>query len=220
MLVLHRRPRRMRLAPRLACALFRDAPADPREQRRGILAVEEPLVLAAHDPVALAALPFEVPALEDVDLAAVRRDQTVRAQLREDLRDAGAPHAEHLREELVRERESGRAQPVAGGEQPARATLADGMEAVAGRRLREQREGRLRIPVHRRAELGALFEVPAKRPRWHAEAVAGNLHHRLADGAISAERDREADEPFASDRRDLYGGAVRHRGEHGDDAAL
>src|SRR5205823_6241846 len=62
-------------------------------------------------------------------------DQPLVVELRGDLGDAGATHAEHLSQKLLRQRKLQCLDAVARHEQPAGAALSETVQAVAGRGL-------------------------------------------------------------------------------------
>src|SRR2546428_5803981 len=141
--------------------------------------------------------------IEDGDVAAAIRDQLAPLQRRRRLGDADAPHAEHVRKELVRQVELAEARRVARHEQPAREARRHPVEAVGRGGVRDLRHERVRIAMELPLKGGAGPDLLAKACRAHAQGRAAALHQRANRGHADAERQRNADHAFAADQADL-----------------
>src|SRR6266511_1115611 len=120
---------------------------DARRWRRARLSGQEAVVDLAGHAVALARRALEALPVDDRDPTPGERDETGLLQ------DPGGhghrcpPDPEHLGEEFVRHRELVGSHTIVGQQQPARATLLDGVEAVTGHLLRHLAEERERVTL-------------------------------------------------------------------------
>src|SRR5947207_14457178 len=98
----------------------------------GNLSSQQSLVFAADDAVTFARGVGQALGIKNDDLAAAGANQAIMLQGTQDFRDAGPPHAQHLSQELVSDVELSRTKAILGRQQPAAATLHDGVQSVAG----------------------------------------------------------------------------------------
>ena len=102
------------------------------------------------------------------------------------------------------------------GPQPARGSLLDRVERIAGGRLLNLREKVIGIAAEDiREEAGAALDL-LKGSHRQAQRRSRNLHPRIAEGRRMAAADDTADCAFAADGRDLDGAPVAHRDDHRD----
>src|ERR1051325_7793115 len=113
-----------------------------RSHRR---AGEQAVEVAPQRVVALAGARLEAGAVGDLDAAALVADEPGARQLAGGHGDARTAHAEHLGEELLREVEFARADAVLGHQEPAAHPLLHAVHVIAGSRLRDLVEHRLRV---------------------------------------------------------------------------
>src|SRR4051812_33451189 len=98
-----------RLAQRRLAVLGR---VDAAQRAVSIAPIEQPVHRRANDSVALAGRPTESVRVGDAYPPACRLDQPPPLEGRERFGDAGAPDAEHLRDEIVRELQRLATQPI------------------------------------------------------------------------------------------------------------
>src|SRR5581483_201235 len=133
------------------------------------------VVHVLDDAVTLAGRRLEALAVEDADAAAAVLDQLAVLQRGRRPRDADPAHAEHVREELLRQAEFVGAHPVARHEQPAREALLDLVKAVARRGLGNLGEQRVRVAVDALLQRRGLAHFPGEARRRHPQRAAGAL---------------------------------------------
>src|SRR6266511_4454288 len=191
----------------------------PAGWRRARLSGQEAVVDLAGHAVALARRALEALPVDDRDPTPGERDETGLLQ------DPGGhghrcpPDPEHLGEEFVRHRELVGSHAIVGQQQPARATLLDGVEAVTGHLLRHLAEERERVTLDERRQGTLPVQLFAERGGFHADDVTGDLDGRDLAGVHhrASPRDRQADHTLVADRGDLDAGALVHAGEDRDD---
>ena len=137
-----------------------------------------------------------------------------------DQRNAGPPHAEHLRQELL-----GQTQGVAAGqiprpEQPARQPGLDAVRGVAGGGLLGlgQQHCSWRISVVRKSALCSAASCSVATSR--IEAVAGDLNDPGVQRHLVDQRGRSADHAVAADHRGLDPLAIGQIDDQRDHAAM
>ena len=163
---------------------------------------------------------FQPPIVEDDDVLAVVADQPGPLQDARGDRHAGAAHPEHVREHLVRQRQHVGAGALAAEQQPARESLLNRVERVAGRGLRRHREQRARVAQEAALELLVAAEGVARVLGLHPQRAPVHLHQRLVRGGVRAEQHRDAAHALAPGQPDLDGRAVFEHGDERDEAAL
>src|SRR6266511_4155015 len=190
-----------------------------RDRTTDRLSGQETVVDLAGHAVALARRALEALPVDDRDPTPGERDETGLLQ------DPGGhghrcpPDPEHLGEEFVRHRELVGSHTIVGQQQPARATLLDGVEAVTGHLLRHLAEERERVTLDERRQGTLPVQLFAERGGFHADDVTGDLDGRDLAGVHhrASPRDRQADHTLVADRGDLDAGALVHAGEDRDD---
>ena len=84
------------------------------------------------------------------------------------------------------------------------------MEVIAGGRLCDLVEQRMRVAQHHRSHRGAARQFGAEQRGRHAQALARHLDIDAGRCAVVAEQQRQADDALVSDRADLGRRAVAH----------
>ena len=87
-------------------------------------------------------------------------------------------------------------QPVRGGQQPTAELLFDGVVSVAGRRLADLRDQRLRVAQQHLAQRPGVGKAVRQ---WHARqpvGVAAALHHGRAGAGVATQKQLNADHPL------------------------
>src|ERR1051326_9250177 len=102
--------------------------------------VEEALVLLGHRLDAFPRSLTQTLRVGDDDGAAAVADESGLFEDADGDGDAGAAHAEHVREEFLRERQLVAFEPAAAHQKPARQTLLDRVQGVARRGQRDLRD--------------------------------------------------------------------------------
>ncbi|MNL28984.1 hypothetical protein D3C87_1506540 [compost metagenome] len=134
------------------------------------------------------------------------------------LRDAFAPHAQHVGDQLLRHDQFVGLQPVQAEQKPPAKLLVQRVMAVAHRRLGHLRQQCLRVSkqqmLHGPAPVEFVFQgLPLQligRPRA--------LHDCPAGGGFSTHEQGNPDDAFVADHGDLGRGAIFHHTQQGDDA--
>lgn len=93
------------------------------------------LVFARDQTEAVARHAFEALCALNPNVVAPGGDQPLGPQILQALRDARAPHAQELAQDVVGQWNFIRAQSIAGEQEPSRETLLDGVSQVASARL-------------------------------------------------------------------------------------
>ena len=109
------------------------------------------------------------------------------------------------------DREGVDADAVVTHQQPAAETLFIGVQAIAGRRLRDLPEERLNVSLHEAAEAAQAFELRDEQGRVHPQGSPADLRDR-AHRERSSGHERHADNAFIADGGDLDDVAVGERG--------
>jgi hypothetical protein len=160
-------------------------------------------------------MPLQPLPIEDGDTARGKAEDAGALQGADRAADTGAAHAEHARQQLLRQRQDARPEAVAGHEQPARQALADGVAAVAGGDLPGLVAEGIGVAQHLRHQAGALPQRLLESVGWHAQGEARRLHHRLLGRAVGAQRQSQAHHAFPADHAHLDRVAAlepRHQG--------
>ncbi|MNT22528.1 hypothetical protein D3C72_1579150 [compost metagenome] len=84
------------------------------------------------------------------------------------------------------------------------------MVAVAHRRLGHLRDQRLGVAQHQQEHFFVAVELVLELLAGQAVGMPGALHNGAARRAFAAHEDRNADQAFVADHRDLGRGAVLH----------
>src|SRR5262249_5728639 len=172
------------------------------------------------DGVAFAGNVFERRAVEDLDVTAAVADQA--GALQEASRDGhrGAPHAEHLSEKLLRQRDDIVVDAVVRLQQPTAKSGLEAMQRIARNRLLDLRKQDIVVAHDEVAESRALggsrMKLRGRDPRGRAR----QLHDRACDGRPRSQSGAGADDPGASDRCGLDRCAVLHDRHERDHAAM
>jgi hypothetical protein len=119
--------------------------------------------------------------VQQVHVPAVVLDEPVGLQLARDLGDGRAADTEHLGQEVLGEQEPVAADPVAGGEQPARRTLFGAVGLVAGHLLAELDDGGLGEPAQQGVQVVVLGEEVVQVRGGEPGRPPGDLAERVLD---------------------------------------
>ena len=123
------------------------------------------LVSQTNRLVALAGLPLDPLAIDDVDAAPSIFDQTRRLKRSGDRRHARPLHAQHFGKKFLGQRNGVAFAPVTGLQQPSAKSLFDLMKRIASRRLLHQRQLDIVIANDKLADRLAAFDRCAKTDR-------------------------------------------------------
>ena len=120
----------------------------------------------------------------------------------------------------MRQRKAVRVDAIVRRQQPSVAPFANRVEPVAQRRLRHQREQRLRVQVQHVPQCLARPQVPTERGDVDDPHLSRNLHHRLRRGCGRPEENGQADHPLATDGGDFDADSIDRGGEQRGNSAL
>jgi len=128
-------------------------------------------------------------------------------------RDADAPQAQHMGEELLRQGKLLRADAIAGHEQPAGQARFRLVKAITGCGLRNLCHQCVGVTVQRLLQGRISVELDAKRPGGHAQRVAGSLHQRAYPGDPYAQDEGHPGHAFVADHAHLQRAALVDGGQ-------
>ncbi len=129
-----------------------------------------------------------------------------------------APHAEHVRQELVRQMKLIAMSTVATHQQPAGKPRLDQVVAGAGGGLRELPHQHVHIATQPLTQLGILSAVPHESRRAHPPCSARALHQGVLRRAIDTENEGRAEHALVTDDSDFQPRIVIERRHQRDEA--
>ena len=163
--------------------------------------------------VAAAGGGFQPGMIDDADVAAPVADEAAPLQGGGRRGDPDPAHAEHVREELLREVEFPRADAIARHQQPAREARLDPVKAIARGGLGDLRHQRGGVAMQRALQRDARPQALAQARGAHAQRAAAALHQGAHRRDADAERERDPDHALVPHQPDFERAAAVDDGE-------
>ena len=148
------------------------APAPAHPSRSPEQAVE----LLIERSITLTTDVLQTAPIQDGDLAPLAADQPPLLEGPEDFRDAGSPHSEHHRHQLVRKRERLAVHPVLGHQHPSATPLLDRVQAVAGHSMRNLAQESALIRDQELSERALPTGLCEQHVGTYSQGIARDLH--------------------------------------------
>jgi hypothetical protein len=111
-----------------------------------------------------------------------------------------APHAEHVRDELLRHGQCSAWQPIQGEQQSAAELLVETVVPVADRGLGYLRQQRLRIAQQKTVHLSIAVKLFLDASSQQPKRVAGASYDYAARGGVTAHEQSEAEDAIVTHR--------------------